>query len=98
MKHVGHFINGQLQPTGGRIVTGSSIVTGYFSQHQTDTVRPAFTVMSEIRRLAAPQASDFQLKSALGLFMLGERYWEKKARAVQTGQAAPVGAKVQKPE
>lgn len=79
-------INGQLQPTGGRIVTGSSIVTGYFSQHQTDIVRPAFTVMSEIRRLAAPQASDFQLKSALGLFMLGERYWEKKVEELSGGE------------
>lgn len=27
-----------------------------------------------------------------------ERYWEKKARAVQTGKAGPAGAKVQKPE
>ncbi len=79
-------ITGQLQPTGGRIVMGSSTVTGYFSQHQTDIVRPAFTVMSEIRRLAASQASDFQLKSALGLFMLGERYWEKKVEDLSGGE------------
>ena len=79
-------ITGQLQPTSGRIATGSSIVTGYFSQHQTDIVRPAFTVMSEIRRLAAPQASDLQLKSALGLFMLGERYWEKKVEDLSGGE------------
>ena len=79
-------INGQLQPTSGRVAMGSSIVTGYFSQHQTDIVRPAFTVMSEIRRLAAPQASDFQLKSALGLFMLGERYWEKKVEDLSGGE------------
>jgi ATP-binding cassette subfamily F protein 3 len=77
---------GRLQPSGGRVAMGSSIVTGYFSQHQTDTVRPAFTVMSEIRRLAAPQASDFQLKSALGLFMLGERYWEKKVEELSGGE------------
>jgi ATP-binding cassette subfamily F protein 3 len=68
------------------VVLGSSISTGYFSQHQTDIVRPAFTVMSEIRRLAAPQASDFQLKSALGLFMLGERYWEKKVEDLSGGE------------
>jgi ATP-binding cassette subfamily F protein 3 len=79
-------ITGQLQPTSGRVVLGSSISTGYFSQHQTDIVRPAFTVMSEIRRLAAPQASDFQLKSALGLFMLGERYWEKKVEDLSGGE------------
>ncbi len=79
-------VTGRLQPSGGRVAMGSSIVTGYFSQHQTDTVRPAFTVMSEIRRLAAPQASDFQLKSALGLFMLGERYWEKKVEDLSGGE------------
>jgi len=79
-------INGQLAPTRGRISMGSSIVTGYFSQHQTDIVRPACTVMSEIRRLAAPSASDNQLKSALGLFMLGERYWDKKVEALSGGE------------
>jgi ATP-binding cassette subfamily F protein 3 len=79
-------INGQLRPTSGRVAMGSGITTGYFSQHQTDIVRPAFTVMSEIRRLAAPQASDFQLKSALGLFMLGERYWEKKVQDLSGGE------------
>jgi ATP-binding cassette subfamily F protein 3 len=79
-------INGQLKPTQGRITTGSSIVTGYFSQHQTDIVRPAFTVMSEIKRLASPSCTDLQLKSALGLFMLGERYWEKKVEDLSGGE------------
>lgn len=79
-------INGQLKPTQGRITTGSSIVTGYFSQHQTDIVRPAFTVMSEIKRLSSPSCTDLQLKSALGLFMLGERYWEKKVEDLSGGE------------
>jgi ATP-binding cassette subfamily F protein 3 len=79
-------INGQLKPGGGRINTGSSIVTGYFSQHQTDIVRPAFTVMSEVKRLASSSCTDLQLKSALGLFMLGERYWEKKVEELSGGE------------
>lgn len=79
-------INGQLKPSGGHISTGSSIVTGYFSQHQTDIVRPAFTVMSEVKRLASPSCTDLQLKSALGLFMLGERYWEKKVEELSGGE------------
>ena len=79
-------ITGQLKPSHGRIGTGSSIVTGYFSQHQTDIVRPAFTVMSEVKRLAAPSCTDLQLKSALGLFMLGERYWEKKVEDLSGGE------------
>jgi len=79
-------INGQLKPSQGHINMGSSIVTGYFSQHQTDIVRPAFTVMSEIKRLASPSCTDLQLKSALGLFMLGERYWEKKVEDLSGGE------------
>ncbi len=79
-------INGQLKPGGGHISTGSSIVTGYFSQHQTDIVRPAFTVMSEVKRLASSSCTDLQLKSALGLFMLGERYWEKKVEELSGGE------------
>jgi ATP-binding cassette subfamily F protein 3 len=79
-------VTGQLRPSQGRIGLGSSIVTGYFSQHQTDIVRPAFTVMSEVKRLAAPSCTDLQLKSALGLFMLGERYWEKKVEELSGGE------------
>ncbi|SFL63107.1 ATP-binding cassette, subfamily F, member 3 [Desulfomicrobium norvegicum] len=79
-------ITGQLKPSQGRINMGSSIVTGYFSQHQTDIVRPTFTVMSEIKRLASPSCTDLQLKSALGLFMLGERYWEKKVEDLSGGE------------
>ena len=79
-------INGQLKPSQGHINMGSSIVTGYFSQHQTDIVRPASTVMSEIKRLASPSCTDLQLKSALGLFMLGERYWEKKVEDLSGGE------------
>lgn len=79
-------ITGQLKPGRGRISMGSSIVTGYFSQHQTDIVRPAFTVLSEVKRLASPSCTDLQLKSALGLFMLGERYWEKKVEELSGGE------------
>lgn len=79
-------ITGNLSPTKGRVALGTSIATGYFSQHQTDILRPAFSVMSEIRRLASPSSSDFQLKSVLGLFMLGESYWEKKVEDLSGGE------------
>lgn len=79
-------VTGQLSPGSGKISLGTSISTGYFSQHQTDILRPAFTVMSKIRRLASPASSDFQLKSVLGLFMLGERYWEKKVEELSGGE------------
>ncbi len=79
-------ITGSLTPTSGKVSLGTSISTGYFSQHQTDILRPAFSVMAEIRRLASPSSSDFQLKSVLGLFMLGESYWEKKVEDLSGGE------------
>lgn len=79
-------ITGSLAPTSGRVSLGSSIVPGYFSQHQTDIVRPAAQVLSEAKRLSATACSDLQIKSALGLFMLGERSWEKKVEDLSGGE------------
>lgn len=79
-------MTGNLSPTAGTVSQGAGIVSGYFSQHQLEILRPACTVIAEIRRLAAPSSSDLQLKSALGLFLLGERYWEKKVEELSGGE------------
>lgn len=44
------------------------------------------------RRLASPSSSDFQLKSVLGLFMLGESYWGKEGRGFERRGEKPSGA------
>jgi ATP-binding cassette subfamily F protein 3 len=79
-------ITGHLEPTAGSVSVGSSITIGYFSQHQTEVLRPHFPVLAELKRLASPACTDFQLKSVLGLFLLGESYWDKKVEALSGGE------------
>ncbi len=78
-------ITGHLRPTQGSVTLGSSVTVGYFSQHQTEILRPHFQVLAELKRLA-PGATDFQIKSVLGLFLLGESYWEKPVEALSGGE------------
>jgi ATP-binding cassette subfamily F protein 3 len=79
-------LTGHLQPTQGSVTLGSSITVGYFSQHQTEILWPHFSVLAELKRLASPACTDFQLKSVLGLFLLGEAYWEKKVEELSGGE------------
>ncbi|MFZ5426356.1 MAG: ABC-F family ATP-binding cassette domain-containing protein [Thermodesulfobacteriota bacterium] len=79
-------ITGDFKPTGGSVKMGSSVRMGYFSQHQTEILRPGGTVMSEIRRLADPRASTEELCSVLGLFLLGESYFERFVRDLSGGE------------
>ena len=79
-------ITGELKLTGGTVKMGSQVRMGYFSQHQTEILRPNETVMSEIRRLSDPKASTEELCSVLGLFMLGESYFERFVRDLSGGE------------
>ncbi len=79
-------LTGDLKPTGGVVKMGSSVRMGYFSQHQTEVLRPNETVMSEIRRLSDPRASTEELCSVLGLFLLGEDYFERFTRDLSGGE------------
>ncbi len=79
-------LTGDLKPTGGLVKFGSLVRMGYFSQHSTDVLRPNETVMSEIRRLSDPKASTEELCSVLGLFMLGESYFERFVRDLSGGE------------
>jgi ATP-binding cassette subfamily F protein 3 len=65
---------------------GSMVRMGYFSQHQTEILRSNETVMSEIRRLSDPRASTEELCSVLGLFMLGESYFDRFVRDLSGGE------------
>jgi ATP-binding cassette subfamily F protein 3 len=79
-------ITGELKLSGGSVKMGSQVRMGYFSQHQTEILRPNETVMSEIRRLADPKASTEELCSVLGLFMLGESYFDRFVRDLSGGE------------
>lgn len=79
-------VSGELAPTGGRIRVGPNTVLGYFSQHQAETLVPESQVLAEMRRLAGPKATHFEVCSILGLFLLGEEFWERPVASLSGGE------------
>jgi len=79
-------ISGELAPTSGRIRLGPNTVLGYFSQHQTEILKPETPVLAEMRRLAGPKATHFEVCSILGLFLLGEEYWDRPVAGLSGGE------------
>jgi ATP-binding cassette subfamily F protein 3 len=79
-------LTGRLSPTGGYVKMGSNTQMAYFSQHQTDILRPTGTVLGEMRRLCDPRCTEEQLMGVLGLFMLGESYFERPVAALSGGE------------
>lgn len=79
-------ISNDLTPTGGAVRLGSGVTMGYFSQHQAEILSLDKTVISEMRRLAGPKATHNEVCSVLGLFMLGEEYWERTVSKLSGGE------------
>jgi ATP-binding cassette subfamily F protein 3 len=79
-------IAGELSPTSGGVKMGAGVRLGYFSQHQTEILNPSATVMAEMRRLADPKTAYEQLCSVLGLFLLGEEYFERMVGDLSGGE------------
>lgn len=76
----------QLPPSRGNVERGSSTSLGYFSQHQLDILDPERSVISEIRRLSDPRTTEEELMSVLGLFMLGQEYFERFVKSLSGGE------------
>ncbi|ACS80354.1 ABC-F family ATP-binding cassette domain-containing protein [Maridesulfovibrio salexigens] len=79
-------IMGTLKPNAGFAKVGQNTSLAYFSQHQSEILRDEATALSEIRRLCDPDTTEEQLKSVLGLFLLGEGYFERKVSALSGGE------------
>jgi len=79
-------IMGQLKPTHGHVHIGPNTQVGYFSQHQHEILNLDNTVIGEIRRLSDPHLTEEQVMSVLGLFLLGEPFFERKVRALSGGE------------
>lgn len=79
-------LTGELEPSKGFSKIGSNTKMAYFSQHQTEILRPDNSVLSELRRLCDPKLTEEQLMSVLGLFLLGESYFERKVSALSGGE------------
>lgn len=79
-------IAGRLEKSAGSIMMASKARMGYFSQHQLDTLNAQNTVLSEIRRLSDPKTTEEELMSVLGLFMLGQSYFERIVGELSGGE------------
>lgn len=79
-------IAGKLEKTDGTISMGSLVRMGYFSQHQLETLNAQGTVLGEIRRLSDPRTTEEELMSVLGLFLLGQGYFDRRVDSLSGGE------------
>lgn len=75
-----------LQKTSGSIAFASQARVGYFSQHQGEVFNQQSNVLAEIRRIADPHTTEEELMSVLGLFMLGQNYFERLIKSLSGGE------------
>ncbi len=79
-------LTGRTEKESGSIVYGQQVRMGYFSQHQLETLNPAGSVLGEIRRLSDPRTTEEELMSVLGLFLLGQNYFERIVASLSGGE------------
>ncbi|MGE4553119.1 MAG: ABC-F family ATP-binding cassette domain-containing protein [Desulfovibrionaceae bacterium] len=79
-------LTGNLTPSSGHVKVGTGTTIGYFSQHQTEILLPGATVLAEIRRLSDPKLTEEELMGVLGLFLLGESYFERLVSSLSGGE------------
>ena len=79
-------LTGRLERESGSIVMGQQVKPGYFAQHRLDTINPSGTVLGEIRRLSDPRSTEEELMSVLGLFMLGQNYFDRSVGGLSGGE------------
>ena len=77
---------GRLPRTGGTLAMGSLVRMGYYSQHQTELLKTSGTVLGELRRLADPRTTEEELMSVLGLFLLGQSYFDRLVGSLSGGE------------
>jgi ATP-binding cassette subfamily F protein 3 len=79
-------ITGELDPASGRIDLGAKVDVAYYSQHQLEILDPARPTLAEIRRLSDPHTTEEELMSVLGLFLLGQEYFDRPVSALSGGE------------
>ncbi|QGY40957.1 ATP-binding cassette domain-containing protein [Pseudodesulfovibrio cashew] len=79
-------IVGRLEPSAGHTKIGPGTDVGYFSQHQQEILNLDNSVLGEIRRLSDPNLTEEQVMSVLGLFLLGEPYFDRKVKGLSGGE------------
>lgn len=79
-------LSGNLERCGGALSFAPQMRMGYYAQHQMETLRPEASVLAEIRRLADPRTLEEELMSVLGLFLLGQSYFDRQVDSLSGGE------------
>lgn len=77
---------GKLAKTSGNLQMGTLTRFGYYSQQQTETLELTGTVLGEMRRLSDNRTTEEELMSVLGLFLLGQGYFDRSISALSGGE------------
>ncbi len=77
---------GRLARTAGDLTISNLTRLGYYSQQQTETLELSGTVLGEMRRLSDHRSTEEELKSVLGLFLLGQNYFDRSIAALSGGE------------
>ena len=67
----------RLAPTGGILQHSTSARVGYYAQHQMELLRPDMTVLAQMRNMSDPHTTEEELMSVLGLFLLGQNFFDR---------------------
>ncbi|MDL2209848.1 ABC-F family ATP-binding cassette domain-containing protein [Desulfovibrio sp. OttesenSCG-928-O18] len=79
-------LTGRLEKIGGAAQLGQLVKPGYFSQHQLETLNASGTALGEIRRLSDPRTTEEELMSVLGLFLLGQNFFDRNVGTLSGGE------------
>lgn len=77
---------GILSRKSGRLSIASTTRLGYYSQQQAETLDLGGTVLGEMRRLSDPRTTEEELMSVLGLFLLGQGYFDRAVSSLSGGE------------
>jgi ATP-binding cassette subfamily F protein 3 len=77
---------GKLPRASGGLAVGSLTRLGYYSQQQSETLDVRGTVLGEMRRLSDPKTTEEELMSVLGLFLLGQPYFDRSVATLSGGE------------
>jgi len=82
-------IAGEVEPSGGKIVMGSTVQLGYFAQHHADALSRESTIYQEIAEMD-PSSSVTHIRSVAGAFLFSDDDVEKKIGVLSGGERARV--------
>lgn len=78
--------SGELFPSAGSIKLGSLVRPAFFHQHVAHVLQEKNTVLQEIQRLGSPELKQEEFCFALGLFHLGQDYWQRRVYTLSGGE------------